>query len=977
MKNKKLGRAVRSGRVPWACVVALLAFVGNNQCPAADMVKPMGAWFSCYERFVLDDEFIWTTGAYIETHYYLIDLKRLPEYSAVLIGNGSGKKLSPEDDAVLERWVAEGGALILTGAEQSRFWGNNLPEWVAGKDAAYWWSDTSAECAIQQPDHPLVRGLQNLGTNTEWRIGTSIANFKQGTSLIGKDNLTMLWVNKHGKGMVIYVGESLVPHTWPASQEKGITLNLTPLMRQFLTNLVAYLKIPTRNQVIAEWAKSPAASRETPIAIWYRHVREEKPLGGKAHVPPYPASSEELKELRFDMGIGEINRRYFFVTALAAQPQMQIQATDLVSLLGRRIPAGQVRIFIQEKPLPDYQKASYWLVDPKYVEPFGSPAVSLVANETYTYWIILDSGEAAPGHYFGKLEFYNGDALVKAIPMHMKVWPLHQPGPEVLHFELEHFWFGMPGGYWIDDKNNNPALLRKYQQNLGRLGVDFGETWADVDKGYYLKFIRLREDGRLLLEVMEKEPERFLKDPLPSLSFSGLWDTWWANAIQAGMTHSSSSWSIDYDDVSISFARRIPKDDKIALGSPEHLRFLKWYRGEYRKYLGERGLVGAYVKIMDEFGPEEIPAYLRSAGPIRSAGFKTYTSVYNLLQDKAAIAKMDHQTDMWLIAWPLENLHDFFKKHDIPFDPANEVWTTTSSSYWGSFIEYPRGYGWATARLRAEGLHTHGYLRWLWNETAGVFVGPDGPFDSTGVTSYGQTITEGRYLAQLYRMIDLAKKTGQGTKEAARIEGEIGEKIIGVPAGQGTGPLIPLKTEDTVLAGIKTQNALPDGYLSAETCNEAKLRVFEMMLRLKKAMGSVRPSVTYDNLRLVEDGRVTCQIVYGSDAAAAGPLVDHVVKLAGVKVPASAGIDSKANDQPKLLVLVGTLKDNPMLAAVVRKELPTEITPFYPPAGCYAFRRLTASGDHPAVLLVVGGDTAGLQIGVVNLCRLLTVENHW
>jgi len=40
--------------------------------------------------------------------------------------------------------------------------------------------------------------------------------------------------------------------------------NLTPVMQHFLKNLVAYLRLPTRHEVIEEWGKSRPAFRLRP-----------------------------------------------------------------------------------------------------------------------------------------------------------------------------------------------------------------------------------------------------------------------------------------------------------------------------------------------------------------------------------------------------------------------------------------------------------------------------------------------------------------------------------------------------------------------------------------------------------------------------------------------------------------------------------------------------------------------------------------
>ncbi len=911
-------------------VVGLCSCRSTAPTPSASSLgKPMLACFSGYEKLLIDNEFIWQTGAYIDTRFsgdQPIDVGQLPEFSALLIGNAAGRALTAEDHAAIEKWVAAGGTLILADDPGA---------------VAQWMNTTTLP-----PDHPLLHGLA-----------------------VPKGSVPS--ESQHGNGRVIRAGAEFIPSQWPALKgggPGGLTQDLTPLMQQFWVNLVAYLSIPTRHAVIAEWAKSRPASEA--FAVWFSE--EEKPTGGRTHVPPHP-TNDELKEMRFEMGIGEVAHRDFFVTTRRAIPGLIVEVTDLKGPKGASIPATNIRISIQEGPGTNYWKASYWVIDPNDVEPLGSPAVKVRAHETYTYWMELATGEVVPGDYTGALRFRDGDAVLRSVPVRVKVWPLHAPSPAVLHFELEHIWFCMPGGYWIDPKENNPALLAKYQTNLGKLGVDVGESWSDIDKGYYNKFIRLRADGRPLEQALAESPELFLKDPMPSLSFAGgPHDTWWNNAIQAGMSSFSQSWQLG--EASHGMAVQVLKNDKLEVGSPEHLRFIKWYWGEYLKSLRERGLFEAYIKISDEFGPEGIPDYLKSAGPMHEAGFKTYTTTYNAMATKDAVAQLDPATDMWQIGWPVRNPRDLFRENNVPFDANNEIWGTCASSVWGSWYAGGRGYGLLAAWLRIDGIHLHGYMRWQRNEGQGCWHAPSGPGASAGNTIWGQSISDGRYLAQLYRLIAWAKKTGRGVSVAEQIEREINEQVIGLRRPNQPAPLIPLKTEgEFVMGGVKTQYVTWEPGLTAAKCNAAKLRIFEMLLRLQQAMGSPPPNVVYDKIPLVTEGRVACQIVSGSDEKAARALAERIEKLGGAKPP----VVSQADGAAGTLVLVGTLQNNPALAAFVQKELATEITPYHPLAGGYAIRRLPATESRPAVLMVAGGDVAGVEIGVQNLGRLLTTENRW
>src|SRR5207245_136053 len=97
-----------------------------------------------------------------------------------------------------------------------------------------------------------------------------------------------------------------------------------------------------------------------------------------------------------------------------------------------------------------------------------------------------DNGCPRPSTESGK-----GRPLAGTLPIQLKVWDIRYPGPEALHFELEHCWFTMPGGYWIEAKatrkaavrcegrplvrtpRNDPAVLANYVKALGELEVDF------------------------------------------------------------------------------------------------------------------------------------------------------------------------------------------------------------------------------------------------------------------------------------------------------------------------------------------------------------------------------------------------------------------------------------------------------------------------------------------------------------------------
>jgi hypothetical protein len=324
------------------------------------------------------------------------------------------------------------------------------------------------------------------------------------------------------------------------------------------------------------------------------------------------------------------------------------------------------------------------------------------------------------------------------------------------------------------------------------------------------------------------------------------------------------------------------------------------------------------------------------------------------------VTAIDPFLDLWQMAWPRQSPFDLYRELKIPFQPDNEVWGTTASSFWGNG-QGDRSAGWLAARLGYRGVHTHGYMRWLWNDHEGCFPGPEGPYNSVTVTNEARGITEGRYLAQLRRMIAFASRMGRAADVAAEVAREWETTVLG--------------TEPTCLLRIRHQPGISgidamwwtDVCVSPATHDAAKRKVLTLTLRLKKALGFVPRDVRFGDFELVKAGQPRCRLV--CEPAAADLLARSLPELKG------AGGARPEADTP--LVIIGTLRDSEMLRDFVRKNLPGEITEHYPRPGHYAIRIVPASKSSPAALLVVGGDRAGTETGVRHLGQLVTAENQW
>ncbi len=953
--------------IRWACVVAGLVFL--TPAATAQERKPLGAWFGGYERLTFDDEIAWGNGAYIVSHYADAEfytpfrVADLDRYSAVFLGRGGGRMLTKDEQSALQKWVAQGGSLLLSGEEGQRLFGNEPPAWLG---IQRWNSSKPVKCAIQKPAHPLAKGLPQSDSDPAWHTTTSVIPKAGAVSLIGKDDLSLLLVAAHEKGRVIYLGGALTPQARPAYKEKQMVHDLSPLARAVWSNLLSYLDTPRRADVIR---KGLAGRDGGSLLFWWRHQKSTV-LGGRLHAPPFPRREDELAELSVDMGKGERLRRAFFATSLRKQ-NVTVRMTDLNGPDRAVIPASACRVFVQERPVAGYTKAAYWLVP-------VADALALAANESYTFWIILKSPDGKPGNYRGALEFREpGDKgrIIARLPLQVRLWDVQCPSSELLHFELEHIWFTMPGGYWIEkDRSrkvdialdaqplvstplNDPAVLSNYIRSLGELEVDFAQNWSDVDRLYPLAFLRLRKDGKLLSEEIDHHPERFRGEALPALDFSEGYDQLWNTAIPAGMRYLAMNYQLAGDG-SLGLARRIAKDDKLAGDSDLARRVRKWYWSEYVKYLRERGVQGVYTKIHDEFGPAGVADFIKSAEAIRPAGIKTYTTTYNFDRDKKSVLAIDPFLDKWQMAWPRQSPFELYKEKGIPFKADNEVWGTTASSFWGNG-EGTRAAGWMAARLGYQGVHTHGYMRWFWNDHEGCFPGPDGPFNSVAVINGAQGIVDGRYLAQLRRSIERGRRMGRAAEVADEVEREWQRTIIG--------------TDETCLLRLRHQPRAtgidatwwPDIGTSPAVYEAARRKVFELTVKLEKALAPLSRDLSFGDFPLIGAGKALCRIEASSAAAS---LTKAVPELADRERQKALPADAPA-------ILIGTLKDSDSLRQFVQRHLSEEITAHYPGAGKYVIRLVPASRTSPRTLLIVGGDREGTETGVRNFIRLLTAES--
>jgi hypothetical protein len=402
---------------------------------------------------------------------------------------------------------------------------------------------------------------------------------------------------------------------------------------------------------------------------------------------------------------------------------------------------------------------------------------------------------------------------------------------------------------------------------------------------------------------------------------------------------------------------------------------LKWRLTEYATYLKERGYPQVYSKIYDEFGPEGVAEFVNTASFIRPCGFKTYTTTPNFQYDPISVQTIDPYLDMWQW-WPIVDWSQIQSDLNISWNPTNELWAYTASSYWGNYIDYGRGAGWTMAYGKFAGLHTHGYLRWMWNDHDGVLPAwtlDFAPNDSVTVINNSQSIYQARYLAELYRMIDYANQKGLAASTVTYIESEL-PKIIGTSESA----IIKIIYDRSYVAekyGPNAQDIFTDICVSPKNYEAAKVRIFNLILQLKNAMAAnVQPSLKYGDCSLIDDGTLRFQIVRDIGYSSQAEIVsEEIVRLTGI----TPTIAATYNPIYPVHIIMGTFGTSTSVQDIVAANVSGQITTYYPAAGAYAIKYIPTS-NYPGgdVIMIVGGDALGLQKGAAAFNNFLIPANR-
>ena len=273
--------------------------------------------------------------------------------------------LPADQAAALRAWIEDGGHLffINSGAnllleKKSR----RLPEWLGFTGIAFRRATTTAGpgpdsepvhpltpgILLPEADHPFLGHLADAPRRVWMRSGYVTLGRSAGDAIVAMDDAgkALIYSRSVGKGEVAHFGRQAFRYRKGAKTpaEERANEQAVADMQGVLRNVAdSWPGLLTTAAVLREReAQLPCRQR---LLAWYRDP-------GRAIVPdhfadPAPRVGEDLKALRFDMGTGEFESAFFYLTNFGEERRLTMSVSDLVAPGGRRIARDHVLVRVQ------------------------------------------------------------------------------------------------------------------------------------------------------------------------------------------------------------------------------------------------------------------------------------------------------------------------------------------------------------------------------------------------------------------------------------------------------------------------------------------------------------------------------------------------------------------------------------------------------------------------------------------------------
>jgi len=949
-------------------LIGLLILIGAATGAPAATPKPVALAGASYGRYEVESLCKNVLAVSPETEYVFekrggwIPPDEFPKYGLVIIAHSLERSWTAEEARAVGAYLERGGHLLLINSAPralARDVGMENVPWLGMKRCG--WVRQGIECAALKPDHPFLRGVFERNPSPPWlkaytfvfpsaRDFENVVGSPEGACLIG--------MRRVGKGWIAFAGTELFRLRSAIKEQADSYIRV-------LRNIVREAGPLTTAMQRADALRS-AEAYGGPVAVWNREWTRGEEYGPRFQ-PPLPSPDEQIHSLTADMAVDEYETLQLNLT-----PLVEVGEADW-AFASDRFPLKNVRLFVQDRPDPIpwpknpaiAKEAPYWLLPPEYVTPKGKPQFSTARGRTRILWVKLSSFGVPPGEYEVTLSLSFEDGARISLPISVSVYPVRLPRRRLIMLRA--------GGQVYGDVLNPAAALR-FTRNLESHGFEWTliNAWRTGSVGLVGEDVK-KLDAATLADVAR----RLAEGDSPMADFSAF-DPWMEQAVEHGLVNVTTSGVTYYLD---GVLRRSGLDENA------QARVRSWFIREARRYLREKGVRLMVVSLGDELSEQEIrERWLPWARMMQEAGWdctSTFTGAHHLKPEvNRLIAPF---VKLWTLNRSLmPSFVTRLREGRVRVRDDAILGTYGAGEGRGSEHRKPlsasRFLGWESWMWGIRNCTPNPYFKgWLYyvnytNRDLGVagerfvsYIDKDDLSVPLADCPFLEGIREGMEEGNLCAILDwylrrLEAVGGPAAQTARAIRARLSKVVADRPdavlrwkEGKGSGGLPVRRFE----AGN-------------EEFRRAKRAVLDLLAEIRPvALRSVRPSLNWNDVPLVREGRPVAAICEGSVPATA--LRERVRELCGVVLPA---IDGAEDPRYETVMVIGNGRQNKLAALTLERHGGTDATAAYPGPGSYFVREYQAE-DGRRVLLVAGPDVAGTGKGIRMFARFLRAEGAW
>lgn len=933
--------------------------------PAAKPVALAGASYGHYEVESLIRNVLSTSResqVVYEEWGGTIQTQALDRFSLVIIANGLGQPLTPDESRALADYVRGGGHVLLIG-QAPRF----LAETIGFTNLAWVGlsriqpGQATSPCAVAQPDSPWLKGVLEGQPDPAWLKGGAVATpAADGMKVVigTPGGAALVGMRELGKGWVAFLGQELFRMRGAKSPLRPDSLSWIRLAGNIVDSAG-----PLRESDVREAGFRAAAGKD--LLVWSREWQKGEPYGPRFD-PPLPAESEATTRLAAEMAVDEYEL-------------LQLNLTPLVDLglaQGRfesaTFPTNHARLFVQDCPDPIpwpkdpslAREFPYWLMPPESVAPKARPEFALPVRETRILWIKLDTFGVAPGRYAltFKLDFAGGKRV--AIPVEVVVHPVRLPRHRLITL--------MPGGAGYGDvREAGPAV--RFMDNLESNGFE----WSILNI-VRAEDCRIRgETNGLTVAVLRAHRDRLLAGDFPALDFRAL-DGWVESSIARNQTQFRAG------DIAVTLRPALKQAGIRADAQPP---IEQWFCREFSRYLREKGSRIMIASIGDEMSERELTErFLPWARSMTDAGWGCASTFTGGAHATPALnGKLYPFVGLWTLNRGLAlPFTEGLRSGQLKVRPGAIIGTYGAGEGRGTEVRKTparsRFLGWESWMLGIQNCMPNPYFKgWLYyadyntkdlglaGERFVSYLEKDDLSAPLANSPFMEGIREGMEEGNLAAILSWYLNRLPASPATSAVRARV-QKILG-------------PEPDALLRwrSVDTGRGLCFRQIDAGSAayRAAKGEVLACLDALRaEALESVKPSLFWNNVPLLKAGEAVAAI-YAPEDAPVDELTASIRSLCGRELPVVRNADALAPRYP-VAIVVGNGSRNPLAKTTLAGAGEADATAAYPGAGGYLVKELKRPGVTDGTILVVTGpDAAGLSKGIRMFSRFLRAEGAW